>query len=161
MRNISLLFIVLSSSVFAQSSIHEVSLLLTKHKYNKVFRCFDDNMKSKVSKEQLSTLWEQLESTVGQYKEVKNVKTISLDEGIKQKGLLQFEAGALEVALSTNGEGKISGLFISQLGYEAPEYAKNLGTGKKYTNAPQKRYLAMIWALPLVGIWPPRWTISK
>ena len=134
MRNISLLFIVLSSSVFAQTSIHEVSLLLAKHKYNKVFRCFDENMKSKVSKEQLSTLWEQLESTVGQYKEVKNVKTTSLDEGIKQKGLLQFEAGALEVALSTNGEGKISGLFISQLGYEAPEYAKNLGTGKKYTN---------------------------
>jgi alpha-beta hydrolase superfamily lysophospholipase len=91
-------------------------------------------MKSKVSKEQLSTLWEQLESTVGQYKEVKNVKTTSLDEGIKQKGLLQFEAGALEMALSTNAEGKISGLFISQLGYEAPEYAKNLGTGKKYTN---------------------------
>jgi len=134
MRNITLLFIVLSSSVFAQTRIQDVSLLLAKHKYNKVFRCFDDNMKSKVSKEQLSTLWEQLESTVGQYKEVKNVKTTSLDEGIKQKGLLQFEAGALEMALSTNAEGKISGLFISQLGYEAPEYAKNLGTGKKYTN---------------------------
>lgn len=134
MRNILILLVLASSTLAAQTTIEDVSLLLSKHKYSKVFRCFDSNMKSKVSKQEIAKIWEQMENSVGEYKEIRNVTSRALDDGTRQTGLVQFENGALEMMLSTNGDGRISGLFVSQLAYEAPEYAKNLGTGKKYTN---------------------------
>ena len=118
----------------AQTTIEEVSNCLSKHKYRKVHKRFDANMKSKVSKKQLEELWVQMESMAGSLNTVEEIKTTNIDGGIRQTAVLKFTNSALKLSLSENKNGKIAGLFISQLGYQEPKYAEGLGVGKKYIN---------------------------
>lgn len=130
---ITLAFI-LASSAYAQTSIEKVSRNLAKHKYNKIYRCFDANMKSKVPKEQLQSLWEQIELGAGNLVSVEEVKSEQMDESVRQTATLKFDLAALRIVMSENQKGEINGLFISQLGYAPPKYGQDLRLGKKFIN---------------------------
>ena len=121
-------------STKAQSTIEEVAHCLSKHKYKKVYKSFDDNMKSKISKAKLEEIWVQMEKVSGNLTAMEDVTSTSVDGGVRQTAVLKFDQSALKLSLSENKEGKLSGLFISQLGYQQPKYAEGLGVGKKYIN---------------------------
>lgn len=126
--------VLLSIANAQTSSIEKVAECLSKHKYNKVFKSFDDNMKSKVPKSKLQELWEQMENSAGNLVGIEEIELTELDGGSRQKAVLKFDRAALKISLRENEKGKISGLFISQLGYQIPDYAEGLGTGKQYIN---------------------------
>ncbi|MBT8327986.1 MAG: DUF3887 domain-containing protein [Bacteroidia bacterium] len=122
------------SSVAQKHSIEDVAVLFSKHKYAKVYKCFDDNMKDNISVEQLQELWERMESGAGKYVGVEDVVIEQLDENLRQTAVIKFESAAVKLIMSESEDKEINGLFVSQLGYEAPPYAKDLVTGKKRIN---------------------------
>jgi len=124
----------LISAVYGQSTLEKVAKLMSKHQYSKVYRCFDDNMKSKVPVQQLKELWEQMESVSGKLVSVDEITIKPLEGGSKQTAVLTFERAALNMQLVENEKVKLAGLFLSQLGYQQPAYANGLGIGKKYIN---------------------------
>ncbi|HBN02912.1 MAG TPA: hypothetical protein DD396_02600 [Bacteroidetes bacterium] len=124
----------------AQIAIQDVAHQLAKHKYKKVYRCFDANMQDKVSAYQLKKIWEQMELSAGKLGSVVDVRKNLRDGGSRQSAMLQFEQAAVKMTLSVNENGEINGLYISQLAYEPPLYGKDLGVGKKYINFPSHSY---------------------
>lgn len=132
------IFLVLVSmvmfSVSAQSLMDDVVTNLNKGKYNKLYRCFDATMKENISKKQLKEVWETLVATAGELKSIDDIKTEDRDGGIKQTGILKFENSSVKMILSQNDKKELSGLFVTQLGYQPPSYALGLGTGKKRIN---------------------------
>ena len=124
----------------AQIAIQDVAHQLAKHKYKKVYRCFDANMQDKVSAYQLKKIWEQMEMSAGKLGSVVDVRKNLRDGGSRQSAMLQFEQAAVKMTLSVNENGEINGLYISQLAYEPPLYGKDLGVGKKYINFPSHSY---------------------
>jgi fermentation-respiration switch protein FrsA (DUF1100 family) len=118
----------------AQSTLENVANYLSKHKYKRVHRCFDANMKEKVPKADLRGLWEQMEAAAGPLQRVKDFKETKTEEGLKQTATLQFEKAAVKMILSVGDKGKLNGLYITQLSYTSPSYGQGLGVGKKYTN---------------------------
>ena len=133
----SIIFILLSLVVFASSgqvSIQKVATALSKHKYSKVYRCFDDRMKQGVSKDQIQEIWEGLEEKGGAFMAVENIEKKQLEGGSRQTALLRFEELSVRLIVSESEKQEINGLFITQLGYEQAPYAHGLGTSKKYIN---------------------------
>ena len=125
----------MSFAVVAQKhKIEDIAYLFAKHKYSKIHKCFDNNMQSKVPVEQLQTLWERIETSAGNFKGVENVEIETIDDNIRQTGTLNFDQAAVRLIVSESAKKEINGLFISQLGYSPPCYAKDLVTGKKYIN---------------------------
>lgn len=135
MRGIFLVLVsVVMFSVSAQSLMEDVVANLNKGKYNRLYRCFDATMKENISKKQLEEVWENLVTSAGDLKSIDNIKTEDRDGGIRQTGILKFENSSVKMILSQNEDEKLSGLFITQLGYQPPSYALGLGTGKKRIN---------------------------
>lgn len=135
MRGIFLVLVsVVMFSVSAQSLMEDVVANLNKGKYNRLYRCFDATMKENISKKQLEEVWENLVTSAGDLKSIDNIKTEDRDGGIRQTGILKFENSSVKMILSQNADEKLSGLFITQLGYQPPSYALGLGTGKKRIN---------------------------
>lgn len=130
----TLLSFTLLLNLCAQTTIERVSWNLAKHKYNKIYRCFDATMKEKVPKQQLQSLWEQIESSGGKLVSIVDVKKEAMDESMRQTATLKFELVALKMVLSEDEKGKINGLFISQMGYAPPKYGQDLRLGKKFIN---------------------------
>lgn len=133
------IIITLFSTIFvlglqAQVDIVKVSRLLEGHKYGKLYRCFDDNMKENVPKEKLKELWESLEEQGGEFVALENIERKNLEGGSRQIGLIRFEELSMGLELSENEHQQITGLFIRALGYETPDYADGLGVGKRYIN---------------------------
>ena len=132
---LSFLFLIIGFSCSAQKhSIEDVAQLFAKHKYAKVYKCFDDNMKSNISVEQLKDLWERIELGAGNYVGIDEIEIKHIDENIRQTAVVKFELAAIKIIMSESPDKEINGLFLSQLGYEAPAYAKDLVTGKKFIN---------------------------
>ncbi|MGB0851464.1 MAG: DUF3887 domain-containing protein, partial [Bacteroidia bacterium] len=118
----------------AQVDIVKVSNLLASHKYSKLFRCFDENMKESVPKEKIKEIWESLEDQGGEFVAIENIERKELEGGSKQSALVRFEELSMGLEISENEHKEISGLFISALGYKTPDYADGLGVGKRYIN---------------------------
>ena len=121
-------------SVAQKHSIEDVAVLFSKHKYAKVYKCFDENMKSKISIDQLQSLWERMEAGAGNYVGIEDIEIKQVDEHLRQTAVVKFELAAVKLIMSESPEKKINGLFVSQLGYAPPAYAKDLVTGKKFIN---------------------------
>jgi hypothetical protein len=130
------LFIFFITGLFAvsqgQVEIESVAKLLAKHKYKKLHRCFSKEMKANVSTSQLQEIWESIEGASGNYIDISQVEKKEHSDFIQQTGLVNFENGTYKLKLAVDREDRISGLFISQLGYQVPSYSKDLVTGKKY-----------------------------
>lgn len=118
----------------AQIAIQDVAHQLSNHKYRKVYKNFDANMKDKVPASQLKLIWEQMERSAGELSAVVDVRKSIRDGGSRQSAMLQFKQASVQMTLSENENGKINGLYISQLAYVPPSYGKDLGVGKKYIN---------------------------
>jgi alpha-beta hydrolase superfamily lysophospholipase len=129
---ISFIFGVFALSSFGQLTIEEIAEQFSKHQYGKIYRCFDDNMKANLSKNQLKELWEQLERTSGTFVSLEDIVVEDLGELTRQTGVIKLEESALKFMVSESQEGRISGLFLSVLGYAIPSYGKELKTGKKF-----------------------------
>lgn len=129
-----LVIFTLSLSLSAQSVMEDVVANLNKGKYSKLYRCFDATMKNNISKDQLQEVWENLVASAGELKSIDDIETTERDGGIKQTGILKFENSSVKMIVSQNADEKLSGLFVTQLGYQPPSYAKGLGTGKKRIN---------------------------
>lgn len=133
MRSFTFFFLVgLYTSVSAQTVMHEVVNNLNKGNFYKVYRCFDERMKETIKKDQLEEVWKQLTANSGKYIAIDDIKIEDIDDGIKESGTLRFEGVAVKMLLSQNSKKKISGLYVTQLGYQLASYAKELSTGKKY-----------------------------
>ena len=131
-------FLILAAAILlsaaAQSPIEYVVKQLNKGKYSKVYRCFDAKMKEGISKKQLEKVWETLVKSGGALRSIDDIKTTKLDGGIKQTAVVKFENTSVKMIVSQNDNEKLSGLFVSQLGYQPPSYALGLGVGKKRIN---------------------------
>lgn len=128
----SLFLIMICITGAAQTQIEDIANSLGKHKFKKVYRCFSDNMKNKISQEQIEKIWKGLEETGGSYVALENIETKEKEGGSFQTGLVRFEELAMRLELSTNEDDEITGLFVRQLGYAPPKYAEGLGVGKEY-----------------------------
>ena len=115
----------------AQSSIEKVAWNMAKHKHKKVYRCFDEVMKSKISEQKLVEIWNGIETVSGQLIAVEEVQETPKDGNILSQCLLKFEAGAYKLQVSFDSNEKIAGLFVSVIGYTDPPYARGLVVGRK------------------------------
>lgn len=132
-KSLFLLFgILISSNLFAQGDLRQVAETLSKHKYKKVYRCFDKNLKSKISADKLEEIWSGLESINGELKQVDDVVTEQINDSRRQTGVLKFTTAALKLIVSFNANDRINGIFISQMGYSLPEYGRDLAVGKRF-----------------------------
>ena len=129
-----ILILQITFTCFAQESIEDVASLLSKHKYVRLSKCFNDEMKRAVSVSDLEKIWESLEQSGGEFQQIDNIEKKKRETGTFQSALLRFENLSMRLELSTDLDDKVSGLMIKQLGYSPPDYARNLGTGKKYIN---------------------------
>jgi pimeloyl-ACP methyl ester carboxylesterase len=128
---LSILLILIVHGANAQTTIEQVAECMSKHKYNKVYRNFDETMRENITRESLQEIWEGLEASGGKLISVEDIVEKPLDGGIRQSAILTFERTAVQMRLAQNEDKQLSGLFISLLGYEAPTYGEGLVTGKR------------------------------
>ncbi len=133
MRTFLIILVLLVSQLgFGQLAIEHVAEQFSKHKYGKIYRCFDDRMKSSVPKDQLKSTWEDLELKAGKFVSLDDIQVKESDGRTTQTGIIKLKEAALKLVVSESEEGKISGLFISIMGYSLPPYAQELKTGKRF-----------------------------
>ncbi|HAY89555.1 MAG TPA: hypothetical protein DCY51_08955 [Bacteroidetes bacterium] len=130
-KTLSILLFIIANGVYAQTTIEDVADCLSKHKYKKVYRNFDETMRESISVTKLQEVWEGIEATGGKLLSIEDIVEKPLDGGIKQSAILNFEGTAVRMLVSQNEDKQLSGLFITLLGYAPPAYGEGLATGKR------------------------------
>lgn len=128
---ITCIVVITSLQVEAQR-VEEVTSQLSRHRYRKVWRMFDANMKEKVTVKRLKEVWRGIEEVSGQYEGVEDIQDNSIDGRQRYRALLRFENGIYRFLLASNEDNKIDALFIQAMGYNLPDYGKNLKVGKRF-----------------------------
>ena len=112
---------------------------------------FDGNMKEKVSKEELETIWKGLVAEIGSFCDVIGVKT-------EDKHIVltcQFEKAVFDISFRYDDDEKICGFFFSSAvenTYEPPEYVdKSLFTEEEVVIGQGKWVLPGTLSLPKGG----------
>jgi fermentation-respiration switch protein FrsA (DUF1100 family) len=132
MKNtLGILLLIIVQGAYAQTTLEEVTECLSKHKYKKVYRNFDETMREGISPEKLQEVWEGIEASGGKLIAIENIVEKPLDGGVRQSAILKFERTAVRLLLSQNEDKELSGLFITTLGYSPPKYGEGLATGKR------------------------------
>ncbi|MFT4521499.1 MAG: pimeloyl-ACP methyl ester carboxylesterase [Bacteroidia bacterium] len=118
--------IILAQNIVLQSQ--EIAHLLQKNKLNKVYSKLSPEFQQSFSKRKFKTSWKQLVKTNGNIQSIKRSDTIN---ATSTSTIVVLEKLMLNLLVSSDGSGKISGFGLRPLSYAPPKESQNKIYGKE------------------------------